>query len=296
MRSSKVPQLTLAALFVLCFGMAAYVEQWFQSWQGNRITGGVLNIVLGDGRRLFAHHFYVKADAYFHSGFYPTVFDEQEAFQTPHMAEDSGTVGSSNHGDETTFMGKPLDWLDAFGRHMIPATHTHLDQGGALKDLGESSGVREILPWLRLSAELDPNDVQTYTVTAYWLRERMGKVSEAEQFLREGLQANPNSYQIRFELGRLYAENYHDMSRARNLWRAALRNWQIQESGKSIEDMDHFLFVEITSRLAMLEESQGNYARALEYMEMWKSKSPNPKDVQNYIDEARKKAGLDGTK
>src|SRR5437667_4857091 len=68
-------------------------------------------------------------------------------------------------------------------------------------DLGESSDVREILPWLRLSAELDPNSVRTYTVAAYWLRERMGKVAEAEQFLREGLRANPGSYAILFELG-----------------------------------------------------------------------------------------------
>jgi len=40
---------------------------------------------------------------------------------------------------------------------------------------------REILPWLRLSAELDPQRVETYTVAAYWLR-NMGKIAEAEQF------------------------------------------------------------------------------------------------------------------
>ena len=37
---------------------------------------------------------------------------------------------------------------------------------------------------------------ETYTVTAYWLRERMGKVDEAEQFLREGLRENPDSYEF----------------------------------------------------------------------------------------------------
>ena len=54
--------------------------------------------------------------------------------------------------------------------------HTHLEGGNE----------REILPWLRLSAELDPQRVETYTVAAYWLR-AVGKMVEAEHFLREGL-------------------------------------------------------------------------------------------------------------
>jgi predicted ABC-type transport system involved in lysophospholipase L1 biosynthesis ATPase subunit len=60
------------------------------------------------------NHFFVKADAYFHSGFYPTVYDNNEAFQTPHMAEDTGGVKGQNQGDESTFLGKPRDWIDAF--------------------------------------------------------------------------------------------------------------------------------------------------------------------------------------
>jgi len=50
--------------------------------------------------------------------------------------------------------------------------------------------------------------VDTYTVAAFWLRSKLGKVSEAEQFLREGLRANPDSDQILFALGQLYFENY----------------------------------------------------------------------------------------
>jgi len=256
-------------------------------------------VLLGDGRRMFADHFYVKADAYFHSGFYPSVFDNRQAFQTAHMAEDSGTVGGRNTGDENGFLGKPRDWIDAFSRQFFPSEHTHLDQGGAQPqsggagDLGESSQVREILPWLRLSAELDPNRVETYTVTAYWLRERMGKVDEAEKFLREGLRENPNSYEIMYELGRVYAENRNDAVRARNLWEAAWRQWQQQESAKA--EPDKFLFTQIASHLAMLEEKQGNYAQALAYMASWKQRSPNPEAVQKLIDDVQRKAASAGS-
>lgn len=288
MRSSKIPHLSVAALLVLCFGCAADLDLWFQTWQGSRTqTTDVLSVVLGDGRRLFANHFFVKADEYFHSGYYPSIFDNREAFQTPHMAEDSGTVAGNNRGDETGFLGKPRDWLDAFSRHLMPAVHTHLDEGGALHDLGGSSEVREILPWLQLSAELNPNDIRTYTVTAYWLRRRMGKPEEAERFLRDGLRANPGSYEILFELGCLFAENHHDPARARNLWEAAWRNWQKQESSKS--DPDRFSFLQITSRLAKLEESQAHYAQALAYMELWKTRSPSPEAIQKQIDELKQK-------
>ena len=63
---------------------------------------------------------------------------------------------------KTGFMGPPRDWIDAFGRHFIPNRHTHLDEGGATDDLSGSKEVREILPWLKLSAELDPENVKTY--------------------------------------------------------------------------------------------------------------------------------------
>ena len=291
MRSARLPLLILVALLVLCFGLAAWLDLWFQSWQGSRTqSADLLNVLIGDSRRMFANHFFVKADAYFHSGCYPTIFDNREAFQTPHMAEDSGTVGGRNKGDESRFLGKPRDWIDALSRQFFPSRHTHLDEGGASGELGSSGAVREVMPWLRLSAELNPNDVRTYTVAAYWLRERMGKVTEAEQFLRDGLRANPDSYEIMYELGRVYSENKNDQARARNLWEAALRQWQEQVASKPDPERSYkFLFVAITSHLALLEEKQGNYPQALAYMELWKGRSAGPEGVQKYIEEVQQK-------
>lgn len=295
MRATRISCLALIALLVLCFGLAAKLDLWFQTWQGNRAqSADLLGVLLGDSRRIFANHFFVKADAYFHSGFYPTVFDNREAFETPHMAEDSGAVGGHNQGDEIGFLGKPRDWIDAFSRQFFPSVHTHLDEGGAQghgaagTDLGESSDVREILPWLRLSAELDPNNIQTYTVTAYWLRQRMGKVAEAEKFLRDGLRENPGSHEILYELGRVFSENHHDPARARNLWELALHNWQQSEAPK--KEPDKFILNQILSHLAVLEESQENYQKAIGYMEMWKQSTPNPEEIQKRIDEVRQKA------
>ncbi len=287
MSSSRTYFLLFVALLVFCFGLAARLEPEFQAMRLSRANGDVFNVLLGDSRAMFANHFYVKADEYYHSGYYPTIFDNRDNFETPHMAEDTGAVNSKNHGEEDSFMGPTRDWIDAFSRHFFPDRHTHLDEGGPTDDLSGSDNVREILPWLKLSADLDPDNVQTYTVTAYWLRTRMHKDAEAEAFLHEGLRNNPDSYEILFELGRLYDESYHDTGRARNVWEAAIRKWlaltpQTQKENKLI-------FGQITDHLGKLEENAGNLQKAIDWFQASKKVSPTPDALQKQIDELQKK-------
>ena len=94
----------------------------------------------------------------------------------------------------------------------------------------------EILPWLKISAALDPQKIETYTVAAYWLRD-LGRIKEAERFLRQGLLNNPESYEILFELGRLYYDNNHDLVRARKFWDLALRRWSEQQAANKKPDL-----------------------------------------------------------
>ena len=108
---------------------------------------------------------------------------------------------------------------------MLDDALDHRGEGGPAGDLSGSDNVREILPWLQLAADMDPQMVQTYTVAAYWLRTSIHNPKEAEAFLRDGLRNNPDDCEILFELGRLYNEDYHDTNRARNVLMAALRCW-----------------------------------------------------------------------
>ena len=84
----------------------------------------------------------------------------------------------------------------------------------------------EILPWLKLSAELDPTRIETYVTAAYWLRTTLHKPDAAEEFLRQGLRANPDSYEILLELGRIDFYNKGDTRVARNLYGLALQKWR----------------------------------------------------------------------
>jgi len=276
--SKRAGYLILLLLLAACFALATTLQPQVSSWSGRGQSDSALKILLGDGRRLFANHFFVKADVYFHSGYYPSIFDQAAAPRdTRHMTSQEGEPEEEEHEKHMNFLGPPRDWIERFGRHFIITKHTHLEGGSE----------REILPWLRLSAELDPQRVDTYTVAAFWLRIRLGKVKEAEQFLREGLQANPKSYEILFELGRLYYENYHDPVRARNVWELALRHWREQEPAK--KQPDNYSLDQITVHLARVEEEQGNPERAIAYLEQAKAVSPAPEALQKQIDEIRHK-------
>jgi tetratricopeptide (TPR) repeat protein len=284
----------LLALPVCCFGLAAYLQPRWQIVERDRHqSGNFFSLLLGSSSRIFANTVFVKADSYYHSGFYPTIFDNNSNFRTPHMAEDTGAVASHNQGEEGNFMGPPRDWIDAFGRHFIPNRHTHLDEGGPGGELGGSSEVREILPWLKLAAGLDPENVKTYVVTAFWLRTRLNKLPEAEQVLREGLRNNPNDPQLLFELGRIYFDNYHDSNRARNIWEAALRSWaraapdatqseRLKVMNENFDD--RFVFEQLQTNLAQLEEKAGNLDAAIARWEQAKLASPDPGEIQKHID------------
>jgi hypothetical protein len=288
MNSSRSLILLLVALLVLSFGLAADLQPQFRELRWSRADGDVFAVLLGDSRQLFANEFYTKADAYYHSGFYPTIFDNNSNFKTAHMAEDTGAVHSKNHGEEENFMGPPLDWLEAFGRNFFPDRHTHLDEGGPADDLSGSDNVREILPWLKLSTELDPQNVQNYTVTAYWLRQRMHKTDEAYQVLLEGLHANPGSCDILFEMGRLYAESYHDTNRAENVWGAAARNWKPIKGEDDTVAANNFIYEKITTQLGEAERAAGHWQSAIDWFEKAKTVSRTPDALQETINAVKK--------
>src|SRR5215204_6268938 len=91
--------LVASALMVVALSLVTWLEPWFQSWAGSRTdSANLLSVALGDSRRLFAKHVYTKADAYFHSGYYPSIFDERPAETKLHMAANAGS-GQEEHTD-----------------------------------------------------------------------------------------------------------------------------------------------------------------------------------------------------
>jgi tetratricopeptide (TPR) repeat protein len=217
------------------------------------------------------------ADVYFHSGYYPSVFDKNSGEQKEIISASHGRKETEEDEKNEDFLGKPKDWIDAFGRHFRITQHTHL----------ENNNEREILPWLRLAADLDPQKIETYTVGAFFLREHMGRTQEAEAFLREGLRNNPDSCEILFELGRLYHDGLHDIVRARNVWELGVKKFLLRSPEEMKEN--HLVLDELAVSLARLEEDAGDYGQAINWFRLAQKASPNPGALQQQIDDLQKK-------
>jgi tetratricopeptide (TPR) repeat protein len=272
------PYLILLLLLAACFSLATVLEPRASGWSQRAQADNILKVLFGDGRRLFANHFFVQADVSFHSGYYPSIFDQARAAtkDTRHLTAKEGEPAAEEHEKQMNFLGPPRDWIERFGRHFFITEHTHL----------QGNNEREILPWLKLSSELDPQMIETYTVAAYWLCD-LGKVKEAEEFLRQGLLNNPDSYEILFALGRLYYQDKHDPARARNVWQLGLRKWSEQEAAGKKPDL--LVLDQIAVNLSRLEEKEGNLARAIALLELSKKASPSPEALQQQIDELKQK-------
>jgi tetratricopeptide (TPR) repeat protein len=294
---SKTPPLLLVALLgTVCFTLATSLELRVSKWTDPTRAGGAFTKLLGDGRKLFANQFIEMADVSLHSGYYPSIFDRRDA-KTPkaisgseqneqdhagHQHDESGKCihdGDDEHEKAMDFLGEPRNWLDAFIRRFRITKHTHLENGQE----------REVLPWLRIAIELDPQKIETYTATAYWLREKLERVNDAEQVLREGIRNNPENPELLLEMGLLQKEGHNDSARARNLWTLALRRWEAQSEQTRENSKD--TLGRIAINLANLEESAGNLRQSLPYFELAAQVSPKPEPLQKHIGEIKARLG-----
>ncbi|HWD20995.1 MAG TPA: hypothetical protein VHB20_17140 [Verrucomicrobiae bacterium] len=265
----------LALIAVCCFTLATTLDPYFQEVNNSAGNSASLLVsLLGDSRRLFAHHFFAKADAYFHSGFYPGIFDHPRGGGHSHMAAEEPGHDEHHEEEEGNFLGAPRDFIDKFGRNFYPTEHTHLSGGNE----------REMLPWLKLSAALDPQDPDSYITGAYWLS-RLKQPQEAEAFLREGLRANPDNVDILTALGRIYAHVKNDPRTARNLFHIALEKWNRHEArGDKPDPID---CDQIYGELVLLDKEEGNRQQLLADLTELQKYSPDKETIAKSIAEVK---------
>jgi hypothetical protein len=279
-------RMTLVSIFVCCMTLATQIEPIFQTLRERAgQSANPLLAVVGDSRHLFANQSFVMADVYFHSGYYPTIFDAQmkedhshldvAERQEPHVAGET----KSEPDDDDNFMGKPRDWIEKFGRNFMPTVHTHLSGDNA----------REIMPWLKLSADLDPHRIDTYVTASYWLRTSLNKPAEAEHFVHEGLNANPGNPDLLLELGRIYFYSKNNPRAARNFWQIALEKWQ--QLDKASQNPDPHTHQQILGELVRDDEKTANLKQEVTDLQELKKTSPNPIGVQQQIDQLKAKLG-----
>jgi tetratricopeptide (TPR) repeat protein len=296
------PRSILLLLLAICFTAATIMQPKVLNWTGSRAcSNGLLAAVLGDARQMLGSQFVTQADVYFHSGYYPSFFDEAITKTKSHLAESAGgehdeehlhsDEKSNNedhhhhhdHGEhencpdhEVDFLAnRPHTWIERFSRNFVVAEHTELSGRDA----------REVLPWLQMAAELNPTNHEVYILGAFVLRQHLHRPNEALTFLREGCAANPDSYEIFYELGRLFCEDLKDDFRAENVWERALKKWE-QTEGKK-EEPDVTVYRQVLMKLAVSKQKSGDIPAAINYLSRVKALSPNPDAIEKQIQELR---------
>ncbi len=305
------PVLMVVFLATAVFTLATAVQSEFRSSTTTSSDEGAFTKLLGDGRRLFSGQSVEMADVYLHSGFYPSIFDSREPAaakaitsndddHAQHKHDDQGKCvheedhaahqhdaegkcvseqSASGHVDEhakaMSFMDQTLDPLQGFIRNFRITQHSHLENGEE----------RELLPWLKLAIALDPQAIETYAVTSFWLRKNLKRIEDAKEILREGIRNNPDSFELLFAMGIIYEQDDKNIIKARNIWLAAKKHWETQPSDAKGKSLD--AYGKITGNLARLEKESGNLPLAIQYFELTKLASPNPEVIQKQIDELK---------
>jgi len=145
---------------------------------------------LGEGRSIVSSLSILQADRYFHGGVGHFSDEHKEGFA---IAEREHKA--CEHPEEHVLPeASPVNILFRISREVGVTEHVHL----------HGDQMKEIIPWLYYAAEIDSHNVLAYTLTGFYLCDRLEKADQGIAFLREGLRKNPDSWEINAELGRIY--------------------------------------------------------------------------------------------
>ena len=154
-------------------------------------------------KKFIGHECWNQADIYLHQGL---IHDNNE-----HMHDEDDLIHEfHNHEEQNPLL--PYNRSDFLRtRHVKPFDD------------------RELLPWFKMSAFMDPNLTRAYVSGGYWLAWRLGKAKEAVSFLEEGIVNNPDAPDILAELGIIFFDaegrlGTRNIERALSLFNMALKN------------------------------------------------------------------------
>lgn len=197
----------------------------------NNDTGGntsVLGSLLGQSRHALSAQLYETADQYFHKG-------------VPHSKERAFEDG----------------FFLTICKEVSPEDHAHL----------HGDEVSEMLPWLWMALRMDPSNVETYRVAAFWLASDLKHPELAYDVLLEAQRNNPGNYQVKLDMARLFLRDgrIDDAGRA---FTAAINFWPGKLNREDPEAVNEAIFdkAEILLYRALLHEVKGETESEIELL------------------------------
>ncbi len=219
---------------------------------------------------LVGDYFWNKADDYFHGGVSHRTREHHKMYRNEAVHQETEDVSKKQ---------SHLDFIQRINAAVMVNKHIHL------------SGVeaKEILPWFRLAALLNPHNVNAYVIGAFWLARKFGKPEKAMEFLKEGRENNPDDYRIYWEFAFLYyyrrdfEKAIESLETSKSFWKSRISPnddemaslydflgflyWKTGEYSKSLENYEKFLKIfpadqEIKDRIVVIQSLQNKFLKS----------------------------------
>lgn len=187
----------ITCLGLILWGMATVLSSFLFLMNNKQPKAykSISEVVIGETRKIVAMWCFEKADEYFHKG----VFHKTKLAFTDSLYQ-------------------------KISRLLIPHEHIHLSDYEA----------SEILPWLKLAIELDPNNIEFYLISAFWLSKEVKRNDIAINLLKDGMALNPYSYMFHMELGRIFLRS-KKYEKALHHFNTSIIFWPFPLSSESTE-------------------------------------------------------------
>lgn len=186
-------------------------------------NSSAIGTILGEFRATFSDVVFIKTERYLHGGIAyqshvnvssVSVDDELERYNE-HQSE-VGEDGHHEHDGHDHGDDEMIDFDDEGSGTVIPTAET--DFRGIIGTMEREikpwrdpslphihSDGKELLPWYRVMTVSDPTNIRAYIIGNSWLT-RQAKVDEALAFLDEGIEHNPEQFQLYYYKGKLLVD------------------------------------------------------------------------------------------
>ncbi len=164
--------------------------------------------LLGEFRGSLAGFLYNRGHEYLHGGVLMRATTDSEAMQG---------AGANSEGEVCAIPDAAHDYRGIWGdieRDTSPFTHFHRDRARV-----------QLLPLYRLMTWSDPHFIEGYSLGSYLVFSCATDrpLERAMDFLREGVDNNPNSYVLHGDLGEFELNNLHHIERSQQQFLLAVR-------------------------------------------------------------------------
>jgi len=176
-------------------------------------NSSALATILGEIRTSMSDLMFVKTELYLHNGvaYLPHIdFDELSVSgEVKHLEEhqaEVGEEGGEHDDDDEEHVATVLPPANRDFRGFIGTLERHVKpwQDPTLPHV-HSAGT-ELLPWYRVMTISDPNNTRGYSIGTWWLKGQADKQDEALDFIAEGIENNPDEFQLRYMKGNVELE------------------------------------------------------------------------------------------